>query len=54
MTYDGDDRLKTVEHATLGFSAYEYDPLGNRLWSPLSGDVSVRFDYDDQNRLAWS
>lgn len=54
MTYDGDDRLKTVEHATLGPSAYEYDPLGNRLWSPLAGDISVRFDYDAQNRLAWA
>jgi RHS repeat-associated protein len=53
MTYDALDRLATVNHATWGYAAYQYDPLGNRTWSPIR-DISMRFEYDERNRLAWA
>jgi len=53
MTYDPLDRLLSVSHPVWGVASYQYDPLGNRTWSPIR-DISMRFEYDERNRLAWA
>jgi len=53
MTYDALDRLRSVSHPLGGVASYQYDPLGNRTWGPIR-DISMRFEYDERNRLAWA
>lgn len=51
-TYDSENRLRTANNATAQTVTYDYDPLGRRISSAVSGGATTYFLLDGDEEIA--